>query len=215
MRVANALPATVVRRLVYAALLFALFLFYGNNLSARPQASPLDAWAAGLAGHGVPAALFFTGAGRFPVFAVLCIAVLVVGLLRRRYLPVLAVPVVALIVAWKVSDFFKDFFHRPRPDYWVAIHETSFSYASGHATLALTFYGILAYIVWRVRPPSPQRSLLLGVAVFWIVATGWSRLALGAHFLSDVIGGYLLGAAFLCLGEVAVDRWAPVPEPAT
>jgi len=204
-----------VRRVVYAVLLFALFLFYGINLSQRPQASPLDVWAAGLAGHGVPLALFFTGAGRFPVFAVLCVLLLAFGAIRRRYLPAIAVPVVALIVAWKVSDVFKDFFHRPRPDYWVAIHETSASYASGHATLALTFYGLLAYIVWRIRPASPQRSLVAGLAIVWILATGWSRLALGAHFLSDVIGGYLLGAAFLLLGEIAIDRLAPAEAPAT
>lgn len=203
-------------RLAFLALVaLAFFLSYGNSVSHAQAGGVFDDAARRLAGHGLLLALFLTGAGRFPVFAVLCVALLIFGFVRRRYLGVVAVPVAALIVAWKVSDFFKDLFARPRPEYWIAIRETSASYPSGHAVLALTFYGLLAYIVWRVRPPSPQRTLLLWLAGLWIVATGWSRLALGAHYVSDVVGGYLLGACFVLLGSIAIDRLALSTKAAT
>jgi membrane-associated phospholipid phosphatase len=48
------------------------------------------------------------------------------------------------------------------------------------------------------------------VAALWILATGWSRLALGAHYASDVLGGYLLGGAILLLVSLLLDRvWSP------
>jgi undecaprenyl-diphosphatase len=191
--------------LAYAVVAFALFLYDGFTL-ARRSPGLIDVRALALLGHGVPLALFFTKAGLFPVFAVLCVLLLIFGFVRRRYLPLVAVPVVALILAWKTSDAFKEFFHRPRPEHWLAIHETSASYPSGHAVLSSTFYGLLAYIVWRTWPAGPQRSIVIGLAMFWILATGWSRLALGAHYASDVLGGYLLGAVFWQLGVIVVDR---------
>lgn len=210
---AGRIPA--VRSVFLALVGFAFFLFYGNSVAHAQAGGVFDDGARRLAGHGLPLALFLTGAGRFPVFAVLCVALLIFGFVRRRYLGVVAVPVVALIVAWKVSDFFKDLFARPRPEYWIAIHETSAAYPSGHAVLALTFYGLLAYALRRTQPPSPQRSVLIGLAAFWILATGWSRLAVGAHFVSDVLGGYLLGACFVLLGSIAIDRFAAPTKAAT
>jgi undecaprenyl-diphosphatase len=104
------------------------------------------------------------------------------------------------------SDFFKAFFQRARPPEWFAIHETSFGYASGHATLSLAFYGLWAYVAWRAMAPSPGRTALVVGLGLWIAAIGWSRLALGAHYPTDLLGGYLLGGAWLVLAMRAVDR---------
>ncbi len=51
------------------------------------------------------------------------------------------------------------------------------------------------------------------VAVLLVCAVGipWSRLALGAHYLTDVAGGLLLGAAFLCAALAVILRFAPAP----
>lgn len=114
--------------------------------------------------------------------------------------------VVALTVAWKVSDFFKDRFHRLRPPYWHVHHETSFSYPSGHATLALTFYGLWAAFIWNSRLPRGVRLLSVAALGLWMLAIGWSRLALGAHYVTDVAGGYLLGAACLLTALAVAPR---------
>lgn len=203
-----------VPRLIAAGVLLAAFLILGALVSGSPPGG-LDRAAEALTNHGVKLALFFTGAGRFAIFAVLCALLLLFGVVRRPVLVPAAVAVGALLVAWKVSDILKDAFHRTRPTDWVRIHETSFSYASGHATLALTFYGLLAYTLWRALPASPARSAVPVVAAVWILATGWSRLALGAHFATDVLGGYLLGGSLLLVATVALDRLWPHPRSAT
>lgn len=96
-------------------------------------------------------------------------------------------------------------FHRARPD--VAMYvEKSFSFPSGHATIAVAFYGFITYIFYRETKSLKQRILLLLVAITMILAIGFSRLYLGVHFFSDVWGGYLLGALWLLIG-VALAEW--------
>jgi undecaprenyl-diphosphatase len=199
----------VLPRVALAALFAVDFGWLGATVSNAPP-GPLDRAAAALLGQGVGPALFFTGAGRFPVFAVLCVLLLIAGVVWGKWRIPAGIAVGTLLVTWKVSDLFKDFYHRPRPEHWIAIHETSASYPSGHAVLALTFYGLIAYALWRGLPPSLGRSAVPVVAALWILATGWSRLALGAHYASDVLGGYLLGGAILLLVSLLLDRvWSP------
>jgi membrane-associated phospholipid phosphatase len=181
------------------------YVILGLWVSPRPPAG-IDADAAAWAGHGVPAASFFTSAGLFPVYATLCGLLLVVALARRAWLPPVLTSIAALIVAWRLSDAGKASFGRPRPARWFVHHETSFSYASGHATLALAFFGFWAYVAWTSSRPPRERRLAVGLLAAWIAAIGWSRLALGAHFPSDVAGGYLLGAAVLGLAVSVYER---------
>ncbi len=96
-------------------------------------------------------------------------------------------------------------FHRPRPT--VAIYiEKSYSFPSGHATLAVAFYGFIIYIFFRaLKSYKPKiRILLAGVVIVALV--GFSRLYLGVHFLSDVWGGYLLGLLWLTIG-ITISEW--------
>ena len=133
-----------------------------------------------------------------------------------------AFSVVALLVGWVVSDFFKDLFERARPLDWVGVHETSYSYSSGHATLTLIAYGLWAYYLWRSDLPAPLRAGLSGFLVLWCAIVGWSRLAMGAHYPTDVLGGWLLGLAILAairavalaFKGVRLSAW-PASEPPT
>lgn len=71
---------------------------------------------------------------------------------------------------------------------------------------AMLLYGLLAY--WLVRQIDGFRSkvLIAVIAGFLILAVGFSRIYLGVHFLSDVLGGYLLGMSWLILG-IALTEW--------
>jgi len=158
------------------------------------------------AGHSTGLALFFTRSGMFVVYAILCALTLVIGILRRGWFPSTLVIVGAFLCSWISSDLFKELFARPRPGHWFGLHETSFSYSSGHATLSLVFYGLWAYLLWRTLPPTPWRAASIAVLGLWVVAIGWSRLALGAHYPTDILGGYLLGSIWLLLGMTAIDR---------
>ncbi len=151
-----------------------------------------------------PLAAFLTSLGRFPAYATFCTGVLLVGAVRRRRLGAAVTAVGLLLVAESTSDWFKAAYRRPRPAHWLVTHETSFSYASGHATNSMVFFGFWAYMALRSGLPQPLRiALALGLCSL-SAGIGWSRLALGAHYPTDVLGGYLLGALILDLGLTLV-----------
>ncbi len=89
-------------------------------------------------------------------------------------------------------------------------HQTSFSYPSGHATSAAVVYLLLAWLV-----PLRWRRAAWSLAGVMILLNGVSRIMLGVHWASDVIGGTLLGAGFALLGAWwAGARTAAFNEPA-
>ncbi len=117
------------RRLtIVAVLLAACYVVLGLAVSPAPPGR-LDVAAEALRGYGVPAALFFTRAGQFPVYAGVCVLLLIAGAFRRAWLGRVGLAVATLLCAWVSSDLGKAFFHRPRPVGWIGIHETSYSYA--------------------------------------------------------------------------------------
>ncbi|MBI4837178.1 MAG: LssY C-terminal domain-containing protein [Candidatus Portnoybacteria bacterium] len=96
-------------------------------------------------------------------------------------------------------------FHRARPD--VAFYaEDTFSFPSGHATISIAFYGFLTYILFRQLKKWKYKINALFFGIIIILAIGLSRLYLGVHFLSDVWGGYLLGALWLLVG-ITISEW--------
>jgi undecaprenyl-diphosphatase len=105
--------------------------------------------------------------------------------------------VVTTLVAWQASDAVKNLFMRRRPDYWRLIHETSASYPSGHAMFAIVVYGLWSYYVATSDMPLPLRRGLSAALAFWAIGVIWSRLALGAHFVTDLTGGVLFGITML------------------
>jgi undecaprenyl-diphosphatase len=192
-------------RLWAAATLLVAYLALGFAATRLPLGE-IDRGAWIFAGHSAGAALFLTRAGTFPVYATLCVLTLVAGMLRRGWFPSTLAIVGAFLCSWISSDLFKEFFRRARPEAWYGLHETSFAYASGHATLSLVFYGLWGYLLWRTLPPAPWRSAAIAALAVWVLAIGWSRLALAAHYPTDVLGGYLLGSVGLLAGMSVIDR---------
>ncbi|NCS99517.1 phosphatase PAP2 family protein [Candidatus Parcubacteria bacterium] len=90
-------------------------------------------------------------------------------------------------------------FHRPRPEMAVYI-EKSFSFPSGHATIAVALYGFLLYILLREVKTWKRKVNIFFVGILVIVLIGFSRLYLGVHYVSDVWSGYLLGFLWLIIG---------------
>ena len=98
----------------------------------------------------------------------------------------------------------KELVGRARPDLWLTGPEPSgMSFPSGHATFAMVFGGILIVLIGETVSSVPaRRAIQLGL-VLLILAIGASRVYLGVHWPSDVIGGYLFGGAAL-LGLIYV-----------
>jgi membrane-associated phospholipid phosphatase len=91
----------------------------------------------------------------------------------------------------------KNYFHRIRPVDYSYYHETSYPFPSGHATVALAFYGMLFYTIIRNSKKSSLKMRWTGFSLIWILLLGFSRIYLGVHNLSDVLAGYSLGLLWL------------------
>ena len=106
----------------------------------------------------------------------------------------------AVLCSMGVNSLLKIFLHRPRPDtlYVEAMLFKTHSFPSGHAFGAMVFYGLLTYLFYNALPePWNVAALLFGSLL--ILFVGISRIYLGAHFPTDVIGGWAFGACMLFL----------------
>ncbi|WP_151734721.1 phosphatase PAP2 family protein ['Paenibacillus yunnanensis' Narsing Rao et al. 2020] len=98
-----------------------------------------------------------------------------------------------------LNSAMKLWFRRERPTFHRLAEATGYSFPSGHSMAAFTLYGALAFLLWRHMRSGRERLLLLLSAVLITAGIGWSRIYLGVHYPSDVIGGYAASGAWLML----------------
>jgi membrane-associated phospholipid phosphatase len=134
---------------------------------------------------------------------------------RRRWLPAV-LPALALAGAWAGSLLIKGLVGRPRPpvaDRLTVVH--SLSYPSEHAAQALAAWGMLALMLMAGRSARARVLLAAGAALIAFVV-GLTRIYLGAHWMTDVLGGWALAGVWDCLLIIcyllAQQMAAPPPE---
>ena len=85
-------------------------------------------------------------------------------------------------------------YHRARPALWPAlVTEKTYSFPSGHATMATLFYGGVAAVVLHLSRKPVVRGAALATATLVILSVAYSRVYLGAHWTTDVVAGILIG----------------------
>ncbi|MBM3992599.1 MAG: phosphatase PAP2 family protein [Planctomycetes bacterium] len=119
-----------------------------------------------------------------------------------------------IIGAALLNQGVKEVFQRPRPPRELrnrAVMEETLSYPSGHSMNSVVNYGLLAYSLVLMQTCSWRRMAIIGGAVVIILGIGFSRMYLRAHWFSDVVGGFALGAGWLfaCL---AILEWSATPS---
>lgn len=83
--------------------------------------------------------------------------------------------------------------NRARPDAEHLVVVETLSYPSGHSMSAMAFYGFLIYLCFRIKMPKWLRVCLCMLFALLILTIGISRIYLGVHFPSDVLGGFTAG----------------------
>jgi undecaprenyl-diphosphatase len=117
-------------------------------------------------------------------------------LLRRRRRPAYQIAL-TMAGAALLSGGTKELVGRSRPALAVLLDRPAGkSFPSGHALTSFVAVGVLVRLLWPVCTARRRALLLIGGALT-VTAIGFSRLALGVHFLTDVLGGWLLGALWL------------------
>lgn len=136
-------------------------------------------------------------------------------LLARRYPEGLLV--FSSFVPRLLQGLLKEAVGRPRPTpdlVRVDEHLASFSFPSGHVVTALTLFGLLLVLLpVLIRSPLP-RLALQGFCLFVMLGMGPARVYTGAHWPSDVLGGYVLSALYLALVLRYYRRWRRTSETA-
>lgn len=183
--------------LVAIALLGA-FAALGLLVSNRPLTRP-DAEAVYFRGRLTPLALMFTLSGRAPALTSACIIAIAIFALLHLPLWIPLVVTLSQLISQILVEYGKTLFKRVRPDYWLVGQEAGHSYPSGHATTAIVFFMGWALVVAFGRLNGEVKAALIAAFAVWAFGIAWSRLALGAHYLSDILGGVLFGAAWLCM----------------
>jgi len=106
-----------------------------------------------------------------------------------------------------VNIVIKPIFRRPRPEVRRLVEEKSFSFPSGHTMAAVTLYGILIFFVMRSKLQKNVKlaiSIVLGLLPICVAV---SRIYLGAHFASDVIGAAITSTALLLVETYFISKY--------
>src|SRR6266704_3880618 len=145
------------------------------------------------------------------------LSVLVVFFIWKRWWPSLVTLVVAVRGGMLLNEWVKILVHRQRPFLEGSFVDWSgYSFASGHTIGATLLYGQLALFVLPAMKGRHWRRLTVGSAALLIALVGFSCIALGAHFLTDVLGAIVFGIFWLafCLFATKPMRRRMVPIPA-
>ena len=181
-----------------AAVAVVLFAALGLTFARRPFAL-VDGIGTRISGAGVGLAVLFTRSGYTRALTILAILGAIVAIVLHETLISVALLIAFQLLSQLSANAVKRLVARMRPEVWHFREELGFAYPSGHAVTAIVFYIGWALIVasWHI-PPAVQ-PVVFAISVIWTLGIGWSRIALGAHRVTDVLGGYLLGIAWLCV----------------
>jgi undecaprenyl-diphosphatase len=145
-------------------------------------------------------------AGSTPVY-VAVFATVAVWLVWRRLWRLAVFVVVTMVGSSVLNGVVKQAVHRARPvldD--PLVHLSSKSFPSGHAQAAPVAYAVLL-LVFLPALHGSWRRVAAAVAVVIVATIGFSRVALGAHYVSDVLAGYILGGAWVVASTAAFSAW--------
>lgn len=131
----------------------------------------------------------------------------------KRWWPSLATLIIAVPIGMLLNELIKVAVHRPRPFVEGAFVDWSgYSFASGHTIGATLLYGQILLFVIPVLKSRRWRGLAISAAAAIVISVGFSRIALGAHYLTDVLAGVFLGTLWLTICYFVLKPFrTPVP----
>ncbi len=164
------------------------------------------------------AATILARTGSPPVIVGIAAGAALLGLVWRKVRGAAWTLPIAVIGSGVIIQGVKLFIKRPRPSFFAPLlHESGFSFPSGHSLIAMVVYGLLGYFVLHLFKNHAARLLVRIVTVLVVFSIGVSRIYVGVHYPTDVLAGWTAGVpwliACLALHEVLARRWPSTGEP--
>ena len=130
-------------------------------------------------------------------FVVIFISILSLIVLKRKIYSFLISINLILITVFQVM--LKHIFLRSRPLDINLIDETGYSFPSGHSITAFVFYGFIIYLIYKSNINNKLKSIYIVILSLFIFIVGFSRIYLGVHFFTDVLGAFSFGICYLII----------------
>ena len=122
------------------------------------------------------------------------ILVILIFIFKRKYSYVITANILTVTL---FNNAFKLALMRDRPS-WRLYNPLGYSYPSGHAMSSLAFYGLIIYLIIKFYKGKGKR-IIIGLLSLLILVIGISRIYLGVHYFTDVIGSYLFDIGYLII----------------
>ena len=106
-----------------------------------------------------------------------------------------------------LNQLLKRILQRPRPTEYRIIEETGYSFPSGHSMISMAFYGYLIYLIYKYAKNKYIKWTSIILLSILICSIGISRIYLGVHYTSDVLGGFLISISYLIIYISAVNKF--------
>ena len=112
-----------------------------------------------------------------------------------------------LVIITALNQLLKRILQRPRPTEYRIIEETGYSFPSGHSMISMAFYGYLIYLIYKYVKNKYVKWISMALLSLLICSIGISRIYLGVHYTSDVLGGFLISISYLVIYISAVNKF--------
>ena len=114
-----------------------------------------------------------------------------------------------IVIITILNQLLKRILQRPRPTEFRIVEETGYSFPSGHSMVSMAFYGYLIYLIYRYIKNKYVKWTLITILNILICLIGISRIYLGVHYTSDVLGGFLLSISYLVIYISSIKKLLP------
>ena len=142
-----------------------------------------------------PIAKFITNFGG-PIFlSTVCIILFII--IKNKKIGLSIIMNIAIIAI--LNQVLKRILQRPRPTEFRIIEETGYSFPSGHSMVSMAFYGYLIYLIYKYIKNKYVKCISIVLLSILICSIGISRIYLGVHYTSDVLGGFLISVSYLII----------------
>ena len=158
---------------------------------------PVRAWFYSLRGPAITgvAIVITTLANKYVIIG-LCLLLLILPQTRMTF----GIPLsVGALVTMLMNSLIKHLVERPRPEVVHLVTEHGFSFPSGHSITSMFFYGFAIWLVWRYVDNQTAKWILTVLLAIPMFLVGPTRIYLGVHFPTDVLGAWCLGFAAIVL----------------
>lgn len=112
-----------------------------------------------------------------------------------------------LAIITVLNQVLKRILQRPRPTEFRIIEETGYSFPSGHSMVSMAFYGYLIYLIYKYVKNKYLKWISIILLSILICFIGISRIYLGVHYTSDVLGGFFISISYLIIYISAVNKF--------